>query len=307
MRVDRLLTLYFSHPVIRLMGRSNALHIPILMYHSISDHIDDHLHPYYRTVTTLERFEQHMRFLSEGRYQVLTLSKAVQLLQKMPSVNSSSPGKSTEPNYQRPMVVITFDDGLRDFYSSAFPILDKFGFKATVFLTSGLINKNFLTACECLREAEIRELATKGVEFGSHTVSHPQLKTLSKNEIVYELAHSKQMIEDIIGCATSLFSYPYRFPEEDKNFTKMLGALLFEHGYSVGVTTIIGITKTIDNPLFLKRLPINDCDDTDFFQAKLAGGYDWLHTAQLAYKKLRVLFRDQDANFAENLSNHRDG
>lgn len=304
MRIDRFFTLYFSRPAMRLFCRSNVMQIPILMYHSISNHLDDHLHPYYRTVTTPERFEQQMFFLSQSGYRVLTLSEAVRLLQEKSSSNISSLKKPTPPislNFERPLVVISFDDGLQDFYSTAYPILDRFGFKATVFLTSSLINKNFLTGRECLREIEIRELAAKGIEFGSHTVSHPQLKGLSRNEIVHELANSKKMIEDIIGFPVSLFSYPYRFPEEAQIFTQMFGMLLVNQGYSVGVTTIIGTAKTKDNPLFLKRLPVNDCDDIRFFQAKLEGAYDWLHTVQLIYKKFRAMLRDQKTSTAKKL------
>ncbi|WP_374089783.1 polysaccharide deacetylase family protein [Methylomicrobium lacus] len=262
------------------------------MYHSVSEHLDDHLHPYYRTVTTPERFEQQMCFLSQSGYEVLTLSEAVRLLQEMSLSNKSSQEKSTSVksfNYQRPVAVITFDDGLRDFYTTAFPILEKFAFKATVFLTSGLINKTFLTGYECLKVQEIKELVKSNVEFGSHTVNHPQLKKLSKDEIVYELIKSKQMIEEIIGYPVSLFSYPYRFPEENAAFTKMFGMILSDHGYTAGVTTSIGLSTVDDIPLFLRRLPVNDCDDLQFFRAKLAGCYDWLHKGQLTYKRLRAI------------------
>ncbi len=295
MRIDRFFTLHFFSPAIRLVCRNNELHIPILMYHSISNDLDDHLHPYYRTVTSPERFEQQIRFLSQSGYQVLTLSEAVCLLQKMSASNSSSLEKPTLPillNCQRPIAVITFDDGLRDFYSAAFPILDKFGFKATVFLTSGLINKTFPTGRECLRKAEIRELAAKGIEFGSHTVNHPQLKKLSTDEIAYELSASKITIEAIVGYPVTLFSYPYKFPEEDRCFTRNFTAQLVALGYSAEVTTIIGTAQPGDNPFYLKRLPINDCDDIPLFQAKLEGGYNWLHKGQLTYKKLKVIIRD---------------
>lgn len=287
MRIDKLLTLSFFYPATKLLRKKSGLQIPILMYHSVSDQLDDHLHPYFRTVTSQECFEQQMRFLSERGYQALTLSEAVHVLQNQeiptPANTSAASGQ------QHLKVVITFDDGLRDFYSAAFPIIEKFGFKATVFLTSAMIDNTFLTGNECLRKSEIKELAAKGIEFGSHTVSHPQLQNLSCEEIVHELANSKKHIEEVLGHTMTLFSYPYRFPEGDTNFTKMLRNILLEQGYSIGVTTIIGRTKSSDNPLFLKRLPVNDCDDMPFFQAKLEGGYDWLHGFQLASKKIRAL------------------
>jgi peptidoglycan/xylan/chitin deacetylase (PgdA/CDA1 family) len=303
MRIDRFLTLAFFYPAIKLLCRNSAPRIAILMYHGISKQLDDNLHPYFRTVTSPEHFEQQMSFLSENGYQVLTLSEALHLMQKRPVSPNSNKEAPVSFDKQRPIVVITFDDGLQDFYGAAFPVLEKFGFKATVFLTSGLIDKTFLTGSECLRKTEIRELANKGIEFGSHTVSHPQLKGLSNNEVVNELANSKKQIEEILGNPIALFSYPYRFPEEDTKFTKMLGVFLLEQGYTTGVTTIIGCTKTNDNPLFLKRLPVNDCDDRLLFQAKLEGGYDWLHAFQLISKKVRSLIRKDKADVFNPQSN----
>jgi hypothetical protein len=64
--------------------------------------------------------------------------------------------------------------------------------------------------------------------------------------------------------------------------------LLAECGYKCGVTTIIGRSSIKDHNFFLKRLPINDYDDIQFLRAKIEGGYDWLHTIQSNFKKLKV-------------------
>lgn len=250
------------------------------MYHSIAGDTDDHLHPYYRTVTTQETFAMQMAYLSQSGYEALTLSEAVGLLQ----------GGANHQPLRRP-VVITFDDGFQDFYSAAFPVLERFGFNATVFLASALIGKAFVTGRQCLSANEITELVGKGTEFGSHTVNHHQLKGLSSAAITDELAGSKVAIEDLTGAKISLFSYPYRFPEEDQEFTDKLGNLMTEAGYTAGVTTSIGLAYADDDILFLKRLPINDNDDLVLFQIKLEGGYDWLHPCQLVYKRLRSAFR----------------
>ena len=279
MRVDRVLSQYLF-ALLKGWSRSNGLKIPILMYHSIAGDTDDHLHPYYRTVTTPETFAMQMAYLSQSGYRALTLSEAVSLFHGEPN---------GEP-LRRP-VVITFDDGFEDFYSAAFPILERYGFKATVFLTSALIGKTFVTGRQCLSAGEIKELAGKGIEFGSHTVNHPQLRALSKDEIINELTGSKAAIEDLIGAPVSLFSYPYGFPEEDIDFTRNLGTLMTETGYTAGVTTAIGLARVGDNIMFLRRLPINDKDDLSLLQIKLEGCYDWLHPCQLAYKKLRSVFR----------------
>ena len=57
-----------------------------------------------------------------------------------------------------------------------------------------------------------------GVQFGSHTVTHPQLRSLEWEMIQVEVQSSKQTIEDRLGCAVQSFSYPYAFPEADRPF-----------------------------------------------------------------------------------------
>ena len=300
MRLDRLLTLYVVRPASHLSGSSNCLEIPILMYHSVAKGTNERVHPYFRTVTSPEVFEKQMAFLKESGYQALTLSEGVRLLQGLPARAVKQPGSCREA-LESPMlsslvgrpVVVTFDDGFRDFYSTAFPILERYGFCGTVFLASGYIDKTFLTGRKCLSVGEIRELVSKGVEFGAHTVNHGQLIELSRTDIIYELGRAKEVIEQITASEVRLFSYPFRFPEEDVAFTRQLGALLLEHGYSAGVTTAIGLSRAGDDPLFLRRVPVNDCDDEDLFGAKLQGAYDWMHAAQLTYKRLVGLRRGE--------------
>jgi peptidoglycan/xylan/chitin deacetylase (PgdA/CDA1 family) len=294
MRLDRLLTLYVGAPLTGFWQPSGDLKIPILMYHSIAEDVDAGVHPYYRTVTNPQTFATHMALLRDTGFDTLKLSEAVHRFRVMSQHRRQQPDDRPgrpEPYWGRGLstrsVVITFDDGFRDVYTTAFPILERFGFTATVFLTTGCIDGTFRTGRDCLRAREIRELAEAGVEFGSHTVSHPQLQGLKEDAIVHELAASRTAIEDIVGAAVPLFSYPYRFPEEDTEFVGKLRSLLSELGYSAGVTTMIGSARSSEDPLFLRRLPVNDADDRHFFRAKLDGGYDWLHVAQLMRKRLR--------------------
>ena len=164
---------------------------------------------------------------------------------------------------------------------------------ATVFLPTGFIGDSPLKFKDrdCLAWRDVRELAEDGVAFGSHTVTHPQLAGLGPEAISRELDGSKQAIEDRLGRPVTCFSYPYRFPEEDGPFKSRLGALLHDAGYTHGVTTVIGRAGQGENPLFLKRLPVNSADDLALFRAKLEGGYDWLHRPQYISKKVKMLMR----------------
>ena len=130
-----------------------------------------------------------------------------------------------------------------------------------------------------------------GTEFGSHTVTHPQLVSLAEKQVEYEVKVSKETIEQELGCTVASFSYPYAFPETNAAFVRMLRRNLQQAGYSHGVTTIIGTAGPSDDALLLPRLPVNSCDDRALLEAKLEGGYNWLHTAQAAFKTMTAAKR----------------
>lgn len=282
MRLDRTLTLAVFGPLQRLVTRGEGASIPILMYHSVADDLDDALRPYFRTVTSPAVFSRQIELLRADGYTAITLSEAIRLLEAC----DGGPARGA------PKVVITFDDGFRDFRTEAFPILEDAGFKATVFLPSAFIGKPFITGRECLSASEVRMLADKGIEFGSHSVSHRRLVELSAKELGAELRDSKAAIEDVTGRAVTTFSYPFRFPEQDARFTALLAELLDECGYRGGVTTAIGRSRPHDDRRFLPRLPVNDCDDEPLLRAKLLGHYDWLRSGQRLRKRSRALWQD---------------
>lgn len=294
-RLDRFLTLRLCGPMFRPRSRVGDPRIPILMYHSIAEDADEGVSPYYRTVTRPATFRRHMQYIDRLGFQPVTLATAARLLASGPDACDFPPypddRRRQSPATARRPLVITFDDGFRDFYTNAFPILDQLGFGATVFLSTAFIDGRFPNGRDCLKSADIQELAQRGVEFGSHTVNHPQLARLDRGQIRDELAGSKARIEAIVHGEVAAFSYPFRFPEQDRAFVAGLRELLTSQGYTAGVTTAIGVSTPRDDPLFRRRLPMNDCDDWDLFRAKLAGAYDWLHQGQLAYKRLSALYR----------------
>jgi peptidoglycan/xylan/chitin deacetylase (PgdA/CDA1 family) len=165
----------------------------------------------------------------------------------------------------------------------------EFNHIAVLFVPSGLIldeRAHFLER-ECLTWSEIRELHVNGIEIGSHSVTHCELKLLPTPALEEEVAHSKQTIEDKIGHPVRSFSYPYAFPETEVVFSRTLRKLLKKHGYQNGVTTIIGRFGPDSDRFLLPRLPVNSADDIPLFRAKLEGHYDWLHAAQYLAKTIR--------------------
>lgn len=262
------------HPLERKRTASGVI-IPVLMYHSISAVANESAAGYFGTTTSPSRFEEQMRFLHENGYSTLSLEEVQHRL-----ANSSD---QTRP------VVITFDDGFEDFYTDAFPILEQYGFSATMFLPTGYIGNSNLKFKDkfCLSWGQVCELSAIGQRFGSHTVSHPQLRQIIPADRIRELQESKNGIEQALGKPVNSFSYPYAFPEQDRQFVRELRQDLSECGYTNGVSTIVGRASASDDPFFFKRLPINDGDDCELFRAKLEGGYDWLHPLQYATKLIR--------------------
>lgn len=271
-RLDRFVTLYVASPLIRLVS-DHKLSIPILMYHSIADEDESRIHPYYRTATSPVVFAAQMAYLHRNGYKTCSPMEVIGSLK----ADTGSVHKT---------VAITFDDGYRNFYLNAFPILSHFDFTATVFLPTAYIGETTLQFMErdCLTWSEVRELQSYCISFGSHTVTHPQLQDLDEDSIEREIVDSKSAIEQKTGSGVDSFAYPYAFPQTDAEFKKRLQDSLQRAGYSSGVCTIVGRAGLGSDPLFVERLPVNSMDDTALFQAKLAGAYDWITKPQSAVK-----------------------
>jgi peptidoglycan/xylan/chitin deacetylase (PgdA/CDA1 family) len=269
---DRLITVHLVSPVMQVSPQKR-LSIPVLMYHSIAEERESGIRAYYRTSTSPTVFRSHMELLHREGYRVCSPAEAVQML--------------ADPNHPVvKAVVITFDDGYRNNYEAAFPVLNEFGFGATIYLPTGYIGDSTVEfkGRECLNWNEVREMQKYGITFGSHTVNHPQLDGLDKSTIEMELKDSKSAIEDKIGSAVDSFAYPYAFPRTKTQFKKMLRHILCDAGYGNGVCTSIGLATSESDPLFFERLPVNDCDDSSFLIAKLTGAYNWMGRSQVAIK-----------------------
>jgi len=277
-RFDRFATLYVARPWRRSVSAGEGC-IPILMYHSISNDAENGVHPYYRTVTSPMRFAAQMEQLHANGYKTISPAEAVAAAEDCPC--------------SRKVVAITFDDGYRDFYRHAFPVLERCGFSATMYLPTAYIGDTpaSFKGKECMSWAEVREMQQHGIRFGSHTVTHPQLHDLDPEQIQEEIVNSKKAIEEKTGCAVDSFAYPYAFPQADRDFKRRLRDTLATAGYGNGVCTTVGRASHESDRFFLERLPANGCDDEVLLQAKLDGAYDWLGRFQYLSKLAKTYVR----------------
>lgn len=326
MRLDRFITLNLVQPLDRLRithHKSRIASLPILMYHSISDDSEPGVSPYYRICTGLQRFREQMQCLKASGYCGVTLSDGLAWL-GTENQKSESRKQKTEIGSRRiqpstislqPSVLcprpaaLTFDDGFHDFYTQAFPILQQHGFSATMYLPTAFIGseRRSFKSRECLTWTETRELHRAGIEFGSHTVHHPELVDLPWPGIRSEITDSKIQIENQLAAPVKTFAYPYAFPQTRRDFVGRLKDLLMAGGYETCVTTQIGRHRTGADPLEIKRLPVNSGDDDKLFQAKLAGGYDWLALPQTVIKKIKPHIRGSDNRNGDSAPRARSG
>ena len=169
---------------------------PILTFHAIEDQPSVISFP-------PEVFERGMAKLHEKGYQTIVLMKVLEGLRQ----KRFFPDRS---------FTITFDDGYQTVYQEAFPVLQRYGMSATVFLTVG--RKEDETAKDRLPSLQgrpmltwqqIREMQRGGIEFGAHTCTHPDLPRLSLKQSESEILGSKEIIENALGIPIPFFAYPY--------------------------------------------------------------------------------------------------
>jgi peptidoglycan/xylan/chitin deacetylase (PgdA/CDA1 family) len=189
-----------------------------------------------------------MRYLARFGYSVISLRQALAGL---------FGGAPLRPR----SVVLTFDDGYQNFYEHAWPALQQHGFPAIVYLVSGLTGKNAQWLDESRRStmlmgaSALRELRRHGVDFGSHTVTHPRLSTIDLSSAKKEITDSKKQLEDLFGEQIEDFCYPYG------DYNAPARDLVMEAGYRSGLTCIRGAANSADNAFEIPRKAISYGDN----------------------------------------------
>lgn len=209
-----------------LVGR-----IPILMYHYV-EYVKDKGDTIRQSLdTTPYTFEQQLATLKDNGYTFLTAKEFGEIID----------GKRILP--KRP-VLLTFDDGYRDFYTDVFPLLQKYQVKVTVYMIAGFVGyKNNMT------EEQLKEVAQSGlVDVGAHTVHHVELTSVDRKTAEKELRDGKAILESLLGMPVVSFAYP------DGKYNEAVTELLMLAGYTTAVTTTPGIINGETNRFALLRL-----------------------------------------------------
>ncbi len=207
------------------------LAIPILMYHYI-EYVKDKKDTMRQSLdVTPFIFETQLQTLQQAGYTFMTMEEVGNVLD----------GKQDLPD--KP-IVMTFDDGYRDFYTDAYPLVSKYKVKATVYVVPGFINgSNYLTSSQLVEIA-----ANPSIEIAAHTVHHVWLKNMHVAQATKEITESKEDLEKMTGRKIVSFAYPYGA------FDDQALSLVKNAGFITAVSTIPGMEVNQANRYFIFRL-----------------------------------------------------
>lgn len=230
------------------LGQPNGVvSVPILMYHYLSTppvgadaiRLDLSVSP--------DLFENHLAYLREAGYETISFQQLALALSR----DQSLPPKP---------VIITFDDGYRDNYQNAFPLLKQYGYSATFFIFTQPIDT---ANVDFLSWDMVREMHQAGMEIGSHSHTHPDLRNRSEEFLHNQIVTSKALIEQNLGDKVHAFAYPSGLYDEAT--IRMVKSADFW----AAVTTQWGGQHIYDQRFTLSRVRVRGNDSAAMLAGKL--------------------------------------
>jgi peptidoglycan/xylan/chitin deacetylase (PgdA/CDA1 family) len=250
----------------RSRGRNGVSGLRILFYHRVSAARDElAVHP--------RQFREQMDYLASAGYQVLDVVQVADLLDA---------GELPER-----AVGLNFDDGYLDVAEHALPVLAEHGFRATVFVATGVTDGRASFAWyerqpPLLDWGAIAELDRGGtLQFEAHTVTHPNLLAVDDGRAATEIEDSKRELESHLGRPVTALSYPAGL------FGLRERELARSAGYRVAVSCEPGVNLPETDRFALRRRQIDSRDSLLDFRAKVGGGHDTPLPLRGVYRRLR--------------------
>ena len=188
----------------------------ILCYHRIN--------PWYKNdaiTVSPANFSSQINYLLSKGFKFISMEESIKIISNSLSKN----------------VVITFDDGFADNLWFALEVLKKFKITPIIFLTVSYIGTDKIFARYQNKEKdrflnwkEVIEMTKNGVEFGSHTLTHPFLTKITRQQAEKEIIDSRKIIEDKTGKEVKFFCYPYG------DYNSEIIEIVEKSGYKAAVT-----------------------------------------------------------------------
>ena len=228
---------------------------------------------YYHSVleSEKEKFIRQINYLS-NKYSLISLSS----LNTMPS--------------NKNLISITFDDGLSSILKNALPELKQREIPTTIFIPAAKIGsypkweqkrQEIYYDDRILNRAELKELSDQGIEIGSHTLNHTDLRNVTSEVAREEFDLSKSYLEEITGKEVVSFSFPYG------SYNDVLINLAFSCGYNFVYTTQPEIISLPTKRKIFGRVGVDPDDSLLEFKLKVAGAYSWLPRASRLKRKIK--------------------
>lgn len=222
---------------------ATVLTLPILMYHKI-DEIPSGAR-YVPNYVLPKQFDEQLTALLRWGYTFISLEDWLDF----------RAGHRKPPH--RP-ITLTFDDGYKSNHDIAWPILQRHGVTATVFLVSDFVGETNRWDPNVLQEpllslAEIRAMQAGGISFGSHTCTHRSLVDIPRADAFLELTRSRTRLEALLGRPVVTLAYPYN------NNNATVRALARQAGYQAAVLGRGRINARWTSPWALRRIPVDSC------------------------------------------------
>ena len=223
-------------PVTPVLAKTEVK-VPIILYHHIVEKMEEDTDIIANI--TAETIEGHFKALAEKGYNAITFEEYLNFRN----------GKGTLPKNP---IIITFDDGYESNYTYAYPLLKKYGLKATIFVVTSTVGVKDGSIIPHFSWEEAREMEESGVvDIFAHSHTHRDLTTLTRAEMQKEFRLSKFLVETNLDKECNIFAYPYGahnadiiFAASQANYSAQV--LLGNSGYN---------TKETD-PHFLRRITV---------------------------------------------------
>ncbi|MGL6529792.1 polysaccharide deacetylase family protein [Aeromonas hydrophila] len=236
--------------------------MPVIMYHRFIEH--DSEKGVHGTWMPIAMFEKHLRLLKWLGYETLTFR------------DLADKGFIHRLQYGKKYLMITADDGYQDNLTRMLPLLEKYGYKAVVYVVTGEgYNRwdveqasNPDTRVDLMNGEQLKALTASGhVEIGGHTLTHPRLSKLAPEQQAHEIQENKRQLEALLGHPLLSFAYPYGDMDESAKAQAMAA------GYRFAVATNSGPRAMHQDPFRIRRIAIFPRTDVFGLWRKIRGNY----------------------------------
>ncbi|AGM46168.1 polysaccharide deacetylase family protein [Aeromonas hydrophila] len=236
--------------------------MPVIMYHRFIEH--DSEKGVHGTWMPISMFEKHLRLLKWLGYETLTFR------------DLADKGFIHRLQYGKKYLMVTADDGYQDNLTRMLPLLEKYGYKAVVYVVTGEeYNRwdveqanNPDTRVDLMNGEQLKALTASGhVEIGGHTLTHPRLSKLAPEQQAHEIQENKRQLEALLGHPLLSFAYPYGDMDESAKAQAMAA------GYRFAVATNSGPRAMHQDPFRIRRIAIFPRTDVFGLWRKIRGNY----------------------------------